>query len=99
MIEQRLVVSRRSWLDRGKLNPDRVESLLVRGRTKKDCLEILRVHGHCGRLSAHHMRNYGSMWGTDIIRPEHEGRGLWLTRDPNSRELIPVWIEPPPIVL
>jgi hypothetical protein len=74
------------------LNPDRVDRYYVRGKNKKDCLEILntKVGMNC---SMYHFSGFALMWGTFIERPKHEGRGLWLARDANSTELIEVWIE------
>ena len=74
----------------GELNPDRIEAFYVRGKTKKRCIEILNTYGRCN-VSYNIMSNYGSLWGNIVERPDFEGEGLWITRDYNSVELIPVW--------
>ena len=74
------------------LNPDRVERYYVRGKSKKDCLEILNTKGGMN-CSMYYFNGFALMWGNVVERPKHEGKGLWLTRDPNSTELIEVWIE------
>ena len=94
MIELHYNICHGRWIN-GKLNPERVESYWVRGRTKKDCLEILneRARG-CGGMTAHHLRQFGQWcWGTRIKRPVHGGRGLWLTRDPGDSDMVTVWEE------
>jgi len=92
MIEMNYTVCMGRWLN-GELNPDRVEAYLVRGKTKKDCLELLNAHARgCRGTTAYHLRQFAHWcWGTRIKRPTHQGRGVWLTRDHGDTEMIAVW--------
>lgn len=77
----------------GKLNPDRVEKYFVRAKTKKRCLELLNEKTKSS-YTMNSLREYGSDgWGTYIVRPIHEGEGIWLTRDFSSRDLVELWVE------
>jgi hypothetical protein len=74
------------------LNPDRIDSYFVRGENKKDCVEIINTHTRIN-LSMHHFNNFALMWGTRVKYPEFDGRGLWVTRDFSSEDLIEIWID------
>lgn len=99
MIEMSIAGGNNRWLFiKGKgdvLNPDRVERFYVRGVTKKDCLQILHEHTRdCRWMSAGHLRKYAHpRWGTYVARPKCEGRGVWITRDHHSREMIELWTD------
>ena len=87
--------SMRYLLGTNELNPERIDRYFIRANSQKDAVGLHnKIVG--GRLTSHHLRKYGySRWSNGVIRPAHEGRGIWLTRDHHSTELIPVWLDNP----
>ena len=94
MKEISLSASYARYLPDKRLNPNRVDVIYIRAKTLKRAVELVNQYGPPGRrnLTMHHLRKYGCYaWGTNVIRPQGENEGVWITRDPFDKVLVPVW--------
>ena len=51
-------------------------NILVRGNSRRDCVRLLNQAGF-RNISYGYLRDYGLMWGSRVIRPKHDGWGVW----------------------
>lgn len=98
MKEMSLSVSWGRYIN-GKLNPNRIEAVYVRGKSVADCARLISAHTRSRNITAYHLNTYAhDSWGNYRTRPKHTGRGVWITRDTSDKEMVEVWIDSLPNV-
>ena len=83
-------MTRHKWHGR-QLNPNRIARWYVRATTQKRAIELLQQHAS-RTITARVLKDFGGRWGNHIIRPTHQGEGVWAVRDEFDKDLIEIWI-------